>query len=138
MKIKYDLQFIKIINLFENITHAQVKDCLYFKDILLFIVKEGDMGKALGKQKSNALRLERMFNKKIKIVEFNPEVLQFTVNLISPLKVDRINEEEGIITLSSSDSKTKGLLIGAQAQNLRNYEAIVKKYFENIKEIKVV
>ena len=138
MKIKYDLQFIKFINLFENVTGAQVKDCFFFKEILTFVVNEGEMGKALGKKKANAMKLERMLNRKIKIVEFNPDVLQFTGNLISPLKADSITEEEGIVTMSSNDEKTKGLLIGAKAQNLRAYEAIVQKYFENIKELKVV
>jgi len=52
--------------------------------------------------------------------------------------VSGISEDEmGIVTIAGPDSKTKGLLIGRNAQNLRNLEANVRRYFE-VKEIKVV
>jgi hypothetical protein len=57
---------------------------------------------------------------------------------VSPLKVVEIVEGEGVITMTGSDQKTRGLMIGARAKNLRLYESIVQKYFPDIKELKVV
>ncbi len=61
----------------------------------------------------------------------------FVANLIYPFKVESITLNEKVITINDSNQKTKGLIIGAKAQNLRLYESIMKKYFE-IEEIKVV
>jgi N utilization substance protein A len=136
--ITLDSDTIRVMALFEQITRAQVKDCFTSKDRLVFVVQEGDIGRALGKKKANLYRVEKLLNRKIKIVEFNPDVLQFIVNLLYPLRVQDIKEEDGIISFTGSDEKTKGLMIGARAQNLRNYEAIVQKYFPEVKELKVV
>ena len=136
-KTVYDLELIKIINLFENITKARVKDAFYMKEVLTFIVFEGDMFKALGKNLVNLHRIEELLKKKVKIVEFNNDLVKFTANLIFPYKVKSITVEDKIVTIIDDDTKTKGLIIGAKAQNLRQYEGVVKKYFD-IEEIKVV
>jgi len=136
-KTVYDIELIKILNLFEQVTHARVKEAFYMKDVLVFIVFEGDKFKALGKNLSNLHKIEQMLSKKIKIVEFNSDIIKFITNLIYPFKVESIVQNDKIITITDSDMKTKGLLIGAKAQNLRMYESVVKKYFE-IEEIKVV
>jgi len=101
-------------------------------------VLPGEMGKALGKRAENMKTLERKLQKKIRVVEFNPDKLEFIKNMIMPLKVSGISEDEmGVVTIAGPDPKTKGLLIGRNAQNLRNLEANVRRYFE-VKEIRVV
>ena len=137
VKTVYDIDMIKIINLFEQVTHARVKEAFYMKDVLTFVVFEGDKFKALGKNLSNLHKIEQMLQKKVKVVEFNSDIIKFITNLIYPFKVESIVQTDKLVTISDSDMKTKGLLIGAKAQNLRMYESIVKKYFE-IEEIKVV
>ena len=47
-----------------------------------------------------------------------------------------MREEGGIVFLDPKDLKTRGLLIGRGASNLRFFEAIVKRYFP-IDELKV-
>ena len=137
VKTVYDMDMIKTINLLEQVTHARVKEAFYMKDVLTFVVFEGDKFKALGKNLSNLHRIEQMLQKKVKVVEFNSDIIKFITNLIYPFKVESIVQDDKLITISDQDTKTKGLLIGAKAQNLRMYESIVKKYFE-IEEIKVV
>jgi len=138
MKTKYDVELIKLMSLFENITRARLKDCFYSKDKLLFVVNHGEMGKALGKKKMHIEKLEKVLNRKIKIVEFNPDIKTFIKNLMFPLRILEIKEQDGVYTIKGPDTKTKGLMIGARAQNLRNYEEITRKYFDNIKELKVI
>jgi len=133
----YDVELIKTINLFENVTRARVKDAFYLKEVLTFVVFEGDMFKALGKNLVNLHKFEDMLQKKVKIVEFNADIIKFITNLLYPYKVAEIVQDGKIVTIKDDDTKTKGLIIGAKAQNLRAYESIVKKYFE-IDEIKVV
>lgn len=136
-KQTYDVELIKIINLFENVTKARVKDAFYMKETLTFVVLEGDMFKALGKNLENLKRIEMLLKRKIKIVEFNNDMIKFITNLLYPYRVASIAVDGKIVTITDNDTKTKGLIIGAKAQNLRQYESIVKKYFD-IEEIKVI
>jgi transcription termination/antitermination protein NusA len=138
MKTKYDMQTLQLMNMFEKITRAKLKDCFTNKDKLYFIVQHGELRRALGDKKENVQKLVKATNRNIKIVEFSPNVLDFVKNVMHPLRMEDVNMEEGIITIKGTDTKTKGLMIGARAQNLRNYESIIQKYFNEIKEIKVV
>jgi len=138
MKIKYDMELMGFMKIFQQITRARLKDCLVDENSLLtFIVEQDEIGKAVGKKASNVMVLERAFKRKIKIAEFNNEVTGFVKSLIYPLKALDIQDEDGVITITPQDSKTRGYLIGRAASNLRNLESITKRYFQ-IKEIKVI
>ncbi|MFH1173948.1 MAG: NusA-like transcription termination signal-binding factor [archaeon] len=137
MTITFTAEDIKLVNMFEHVTGCTVKHVCMFKDMQTFVVGEGEMGKALGKKGENVQKLERLLNKKIKVVEYSTDVRKFVANLILPNKVQSIVQEDDLIILSSDDVKTKGLVIGAKAQNLRQYEVITQKFFP-IREIRVV
>jgi len=139
MSVKYDTELIGQINLFEKITRTSVKECFFFKEKQTFMVQAGQMNKALGKNKVNLIKLEKLFNKQLRIIEFHSELLRFIQNLIAPLRCTKISEDEpGIVTIIGPDTKTKGLMIGSKAKNLRETEEITKKYFPELQEIKVV
>ena len=126
---------MRYMSLFESLTGAKVKDCI-LNDIVMFVVHENEMGKAIGKHASNIKRVENTLKKRIKLVEFNNDVSQFVQNLIYPLKAREIKEEDGIVTVYGEDTRTKGLLIGRDRRNLNSINDIVKRYFK-IEEVKV-
>lgn len=129
---------MKFISMFETLTRAKVKDCLLVDETIFFIVQPGQIGKAIGKKGANIKRLKSLMkNKEFRIVEFNPGITQFVKNLFYPIQIKSIEQKEDVIEVAAPDLKTRGLLIGRGAKNLRNYEAIVNRYF-TIKEIKVV
>ena len=137
-KITYDQELMKIISFFESMTGARVKDC--FKegeDLLTFVVEEGEIGKAIGKGGSNIRRVESALNRKIKIVEFNPDLTIFTRNLIMPLRAENIQLKDGVLFIKGGDAKVRGMLIGRDSKNLKSNKEIIKKYF-NIEKIRVV
>ncbi len=136
-RITFDTELLKLMALFESITHSQLKDCFFDREKLVFLVEQGEMGKALGKNKMNIVKLEKMLKRKVKIVEFNPNRMQFITNYLAPLRIVAIKEEGDIVTITGADTKTKGLIIGIKAQNLRNLEKIASKYF-TVQEIKVI
>ena len=138
MKIKYDLNLMKFMSFFESLTNTRLKDCFIDKNsLLVFVVEENQIAKAIGKKGVNVRNIKEKLNRKIKIVEFNPHLETFVANLINPLKAKEIKIDDKIVTIVGPDTKTKGLLIGRNGQNLRNYEEIVNRYFD-IKEIKVI
>jgi transcription termination/antitermination protein NusA len=138
LKITYDMQLMAFMSAFTNATGVSPKDCLYDSfNLLTFVVPEGDMGKALGKGGRNVKYLERDLNRKIKIVEFNPDVSQFVRNVVYPVETRLVEQQDKQIMIEAADLRSRGLLIGRAAQNLRNYESIVKRYFD-ISELRVM
>lgn len=137
IRIKFDADLIKFMSLFESVTRSKLKDLVPQENLLIFIVEPNEIGRAVGKGGSNVRRLEQYLKKRVKIVEFSPDKLQFIKNMIFPLVAYDIREEDGIVTITGPDMKTKGLLIGRNAHNLRQLENVIRRYFE-VKEIKVV
>ena len=138
MTIKYNVDLIQQINLFEKIAQADVKECFNFKEKLTFMVEAGQLGRALGKNKSKLIKLEATFKKPLRIIEYSYDLKQFITNLIAPLKILNMDVEDGVVIITGPDTKTKGLMIGSKAKNLRETEEVVKKYFPDLKEIKVI
>ena len=137
LKIKFDAATISYISLFERVTKASVKDCIMADSLIIFIVDENELGKALGKHAANVHALEANLKKKVKVIEYSSDLVKFIEHIIYPIKAQEITEEGGIVTIVPSDSRSRGYLIGRNAQILRQNESIVKRYFE-ISEIKVV
>jgi len=132
------MSLMKLISLFETLTQAAVKDCFVDnKEVLTFIVAENEMGKAIGKGGSNVHRIEKALNRKIKIVEYNPDLLKFVENAIYPLKARQIVQVDDIVEITPSDHLTRGYLIGRAAVNLHNTEKVVQRFFP-IQKIKVL
>ena len=136
-RIKYDLDTMKLMALFEAVTHSKLKDCIISEILVTLIVEDGEIGKAVGKGGINAKSLESKLNKKVRIVEFSDDLVKFIQNITYPAKIKEVVNEDGIVTITSADSQSRGLLIGRGASILRSYESIVKRYFD-IQEIKVV
>ena len=127
---------MKYMALFEKETKTSLKDCIIDEDRVTFIINSDNMAKAVGKNGRNVRLLERKLRKKIKIVKFDEDCVQFTQNLIYPLNKKKIEKEEKEITSKGEDTKTKALLIGRNSQNLKKLESIIKRFFD-IEEIKV-
>lgn len=134
-RIKYDSDLMKLMALFESMTGAKVKDCIA-NEKLIFVMEENEMGKAIGRNGVNIKRMENMLKKKIKLVEFSSDVLQFVKNMIYPIEVSGIMQEDDIIKIHGRDTSTKAMIIGRERQNIIHLSNIVKRYF-NIREIKV-
>ena len=135
-RIKYNSDSMNLITLFESMTGAKVKDCISNEKIT-FIMEENEMGKAIGKNGVNIRRMENSVKKRIKLVEFSSDVLQFVRNMIYPAEISNVEHDNGIITIHGKDAGTKAMLIGRERKNINHLADIVKRHFD-VKEIKVV
>ncbi len=127
--ISYDQKTIGFINVFEKSTRAQVKDCFEEEDSLVFVVQPGQIGFAIGKKGANVKKLNLMFKRKIKIIEFNPSPKHFLLNLLYPLKTEIEVKEEEII-IKTENTKQKGQIFGRDRTNLKRIQSIMDKYFK--------
>ncbi|MBR9676672.1 NusA-like transcription termination signal-binding factor [Candidatus Woesearchaeota archaeon] len=138
MRIKYDGQILSAMKHFEKLTRTRLKDCFEDKfDKLVFIVMPGEILKAIGKKAVNVKKLEESLKRKIRIIEFATDIESFLKNTTFPTKISSIERlDDEIIEIVAVDSKSRGILIGRNAQNLRNIEAIIKRYYP-LGELKV-
>ena len=58
-EVTFDEKTIKYVALFQDLTRTTVVDCVDAEDRLIFVVKEGDIGKAIGKKGENVAKLKR-------------------------------------------------------------------------------
>ncbi len=133
----YNYKIIKYITIFETLTRVSVKDCYEEEGSVYFVVPEFMAAKAIGRGGINIKNLERAFNKRIRVVAFNKNVVKFLKNLLTPVRIKEIREEGKTITLVPEDSISRGKIIGRNASNLRKLERSLKRYFD-IEEVKVV
>ncbi len=140
MSIKLSTEEIRYLTLFESITGASVKDCIVEndEDRVIFVVKKGDMGLAIGKGGSNINRAKKLIGKKIEIVEHSEDPVEFIKNIFKPVKT-RVNilEKNGKrIAVVNVDFETKGLAIGKGGKNINKAKLLVGRH-HNIDDVVV-
>ena len=92
MSIKFGANEIRFIALFENMTGAMVKDCIIDDDNnkVTFVVKQGDMGLAIGKRGSTVSKVQRAVDRGVEVIEFNEDPAQFIKNILSPAELQSV------------------------------------------------
>jgi N utilization substance protein A len=127
---------MRYIALFESITGASVKDCIIDDELnrIIFVVKEGDIGAAIGKGGKNIRLLERMTGKKHEIIEHSENPVQFIKNALKPARVNevRITERPNgkVIAVVSVNPRDKGVAIGKNGRNAERIRFLAKRYFQ--------
>ena len=78
MSVKYTLNEMRYIGLFETITNATVKDCIVDDEHnkVTFLVKKGDMGLAIGKKGSTIGKMQKTVDKSVEIMEHS-DIISF-------------------------------------------------------------
>jgi NusA-like KH domain protein len=125
------------MSLFTYITRVPLKDCYYDEAKVTFVIMPGNIRNAIGKDNTNIRKLEQKLQKKIRIVEFDSDLVKFIKNMILPFRVNEIVLDNNVVIIRSDDIKAKSLIIGKNARNLRALETNVKRYFSDLAEIKV-
>ncbi len=133
MSIKFTANEIRYIALFENMTGAMVKDCIIDDEHgkVTFVVKNGDMGLAIGKGGSTVSKVQRAIDKGIEIVELSEDSIQFIKNLLSPAEVQSVKvlqKESGEkIAIVAADNTNKRIAIGKNGVNIERAKLIAKR-----------
>lgn len=135
-KIVFDAQLLQTMSLFEKVTRAKVRDCISSDESFVFVVFPNELGRAIGAKAKNVHTLANLLKKKVRIVEYSEDCKSFIKNLLYPVLVKNIVIETDMVTITALDLKSRGVLIGRNAANLRATEAIVQRYFP-VKEIRI-
>ncbi len=140
-EVKLSSDEIRYIALFESLTGAGARDCLVDKENerVIFVVNEGEMGLAIGKNGSNIKKVKDTISKGVEVVEYSENPKKFLKNALSPAEVNEINvkekEDEKIAKLDVKEDK-KGLVIGKNGKNIEKAKSLVNRHY-NINDIKL-
>ncbi len=116
---------IRYMSLFESVTGALARDCVVDGDTVVFVVKEGNMGLAIGKNGRNVKRLEQILGKRVELVEYAPDLKQFLKNVFYPANVLNVNVVErngkrtAYVIIDSKDRRTFSRRIGGRIKLAR-------------------
>ena len=134
--MKFDTKLIGYITLFEKYTGTEVKDCFFRESELIFIVKEGQLMRAIGKNGENVKGLVAKIKHKIRVIGFDNDLTQFIKNLLYPINGFQIEKKDDGIYIIPNDTKTKGQIYGRERSNFKWVQEVLNRHFNNI-EIKV-
>jgi len=132
MKIKFDTETIRLITLFENVTGASVRDCLIDEKnkMVYFVIEEGDMGIAIGKNGSSVKNVEKIIGKSVKLFEFSKDIVKFikaAVHGVTDIKIR--NESEKVIVEIKVGKGNRALAIGRSGKNIKIVKDLIQRNY---------
>ncbi|MBI4417084.1 MAG: NusA-like transcription termination signal-binding factor [Euryarchaeota archaeon] len=131
-EITFNEETIRYVSLFQDMTRTTVIDCLDTPDRLHFVVKHGDIAKAIGMGGEHVAALRRKMNKDIHIVEYNDDPKTFVANVFRSYdvkKVDIETRENGVVHATVTvDPLKKGRAIGKEGRNLRVFRDLIARH----------
>ncbi len=130
-EVTFDEKTMRYVALFQDLTRSTVVDCVDAQDRLIFVVREGDIGKAIGKKGESVAKLKRLFNKDIHVVEFSNDPKTFVSNVFRNYDVKKVEiEPRGDVTHATVtvDAAKKGRAIGKEGRNLRVSRDLIARH----------
>ncbi len=135
-EIKLTAEEMRYIALFQDLTRASVKDCIIDENEnrIIFLVKPGDMGLAIGRNGINIKRLKKLLGRNIEVVEWADNIEQLAKNALAPARILNVKvlttpsgKKKVLVTVDPQD---KGVAIGKAGRNVARARMILKRYFD--------
>ncbi|RLG08018.1 MAG: NusA-like transcription termination signal-binding factor [Thaumarchaeota archaeon] len=131
--IKLTDKEMRYISLFEAATGAYIIDCLEYRDIVVFVVREGEMPKVLAGRGAKIQNFSRLIKKKVKVVEYSGDPAKFIQNALQPAKLlepVRITERTDgrKIAVALVDPKYRAIAIGREGRSIELVRLLAKRH----------
>ncbi|KUK59797.1 MAG: NusA family KH domain protein [Methanoculleus marisnigri] len=124
---------MRLISQFESLTGAGSRDCIVDNrnERIIFVINPGDMGLAIGKSGSSIKKASDVMGKRIEVVEYSADPVQFLRNCFLPAQVTDIdfdtNEEDQQVALIEVRDEDRGLAIGKAGKNIFKAKVLAQR-----------
>ena len=130
--VTFTTETMQFIALFEKTTGAHAKDCLMTEDDrIVFVVKSGDMGLAIGKNGNNINRVNKQIGRHVEVIEYSEDPKEFVKNLFQPATVKNVaisTKGDRSIAIVDVAAKDKGLAIGKNGRNIKKVKTLAQRH----------
>lgn len=123
---------LAIFSNFEKITRVMPSDYLSAENIMVFLVPQESLGRAIGKGGSNIEKLKHAFRKRVVIVGDSDDPEGFVRSFFNNIKIysieirDVMGEKAMLVTV---DEKDRGIAIGRDGERIKAAKSFLKKKF---------
>jgi N utilization substance protein A len=138
-EVRLSTEGLRFIALFENVTGARAKDCFedYDNNRLIFVVKGGEMGLAIGKGGEHINKVKKTIGKHVEIIEHSDDPVEFVKNAFHPVSIKNVNiveKDTKRIAYVEVLTKEKGLAIGRDGKNIEKVKKLSMRH-HNIDDV---
>ncbi len=137
--VTYDTEMLRAINIFENVTGVEARECVIKEDEAYFVVPEGKAGMAIGKGGKVVQKVQKKLNKDIKVYEYSDNIGKFLNNIV-PADIRGVDIEEngsGEKEVEISVSReNKGRVVGKNGNKIDSIREILERT-HNVQEVTV-
>lgn len=133
MKISLSNEELRHISLFEELTGVTPRDFVDSGDgsIYTFVVDEGDMGKAIGKNGRNIQKVRQKMDETVNVVEYSEDPKKFLENIFSSVEIQEIKiveNENGKSAIVDVDESEKGKAVGRNGWNIERARKLSSRH----------
>ncbi len=124
------------------LTKATALDCIIDEKFerIIYIIRPGDMGLAIGKKGENIRRMQNVLGKRIEMVEYSENRDEFIANIFRPISISRVEKDpgSGMLAITLLKRSDLGTAIGKKGANIEKARLLLRKLWgEEIGELKV-
>lgn len=127
-----DMQDLRYLKLFMNVTRIQTRHCFPYNNMIVFAVPKPFLSKAVGKQGANVKKISETIRKRVRIIALpqgEESAQKFIESIVAPVTFNEIEIKEDEIVLTPG-SQSKAALIGRNKRRLLEMKKIVRNYFK--------
>jgi N utilization substance protein A len=114
------------------LTKSTAIDCIIDErfDRIIYVIRPGDMGLAIGKKGENIRRMQKVLGKKIEMVEFSENPEEFIANIFRPALLSAVrNDEGGRVNIVIERKSDLGIAIGRGGANVEKARLLFRRFF---------
>ena len=114
------------------LTKSTALDCVIDDrfDRVIYVIRQGDMGLAIGKKGENIRRLQSVLGKRIEMVEYAENPDEFIANIFKPAEVVGIERspENGPVNVLVKQRSDLGIAIGKAGCNIEKARILCRRF----------
>jgi N utilization substance protein A len=134
MTVRLSDEAVQLVALFEEKTDATVRDCVIDEefDRVIFLVKPGEMGQAIGAGGEYVGAVEDEIGKSIKLVEDADTAADFVANALAPAAVYNvtISENDDRMAYVEVAQEDRGVAIGSDGRNIEAARTLAERHYD--------
>jgi len=114
------------------LTKSTALDCVIDErfERIIYVIKKGDMGLAIGKKGDNIKRMQNVLGKRIEMVEYAEDPDEFITNIFKPAEVAEVRRDPGTSQTNIHVRKKSdlGIAIGKGGSNIEKARILMKRF----------